>query len=116
MSSLSQFDCTNTLNDQLLEEVEVVVEGDGWEVARSVPCPILPYGTPGSCYSLLPIPKDIFATTGNFSATLNFKVRDCDPTTGEPETDEGYSDDYSVRNCELKTFKGLDFGFFFVFF
>lgn len=60
-----QFDCTNTLNDQLLEDVEVTVEGDGWEVLSSIKCPSLPYGTPGSCYTLLAIPEDIMATTGN---------------------------------------------------
>lgn len=59
-----QFDCTNTLNDQLLEGVNVVVEGEGWEVETSIPCPSLPYSQMGSCYSLLPIPQDIMATTG----------------------------------------------------
>lgn len=39
---------------------------------------------------------------GTFSATLTFKVRDCDPTTGEPETEEGYDDDYSVRSPKFE--------------
>lgn len=33
---------------------------------------------------------------GTFSATLKFKVRDCDPATGEPDTEDGYEDDYTV--------------------
>ncbi|MPC14041.1 Coatomer subunit gamma-2 [Portunus trituberculatus] len=94
----TQFDCTNTLNDQLLESVSVVVEGEGWVVQASLPCASLPYSQPGSCYVLLPIPEDIMATTGTLSATLKFTVRDCDPATGEPDTDEGYEDDYTVRS------------------
>ncbi|XP_042231266.1 LOW QUALITY PROTEIN: coatomer subunit gamma-2-like [Homarus americanus] len=96
-----QFDCTNTLNDQLLERVSVVVEGDGWDVEVSLPCPSLPYSQLGSCYALLPIPEDIMATTGTLSATLKFKVRDCDPVTGEPDTDEGYEDDYTLEDVEI---------------
>ena len=34
--------------------------------------------------------------SGTLSATLKFTVRDCDPATGEPDTDEGYEDDYTV--------------------
>lgn len=155
-----QFDCTNTLNDQLLENVNVVVEGEGWAVQVSLPCTSLPYSQLGSCYTLLPIPEDIMATTGKagkdrervnidyyisffflftynslttvtsslllaslpsyclpslshyslaspnllsftpgtLSATLKFTVRDCDPATGEPDTDEGYEDDYTVSS------------------
>lgn len=96
-----QFDCTNTLNDQLLESVSVVVEGEGWVVQTSLPCASLPYSQPGSCYVLLPIPEDIMATTGTLSATLKFTVRDCDPATGEPDTDEGYEDDYTLEDVEI---------------
>lgn len=96
-----QFDCTNTLNDQLLESVSVVVEGEGWVVQASLPCASLPYSQPGSCYVLLPIPEDIMATTGTLSATLKFTVRDCDPATGEPDTDEGYEDDYTLEDVEI---------------
>lgn len=38
--------------------------------------------------------EDLYS--GTLSATLKFKVRDCDPATGEPDTDEGYEDDYTV--------------------
>ncbi|KAK8403505.1 hypothetical protein O3P69_000520 [Scylla paramamosain] len=96
-----QFDCTNTLNDQLLESVSVVVDGEGWVVQTSLPCASLPYSQPGSCYILLPIPEDIMSTTGTLSATLKFTVRDCDPATGEPDTDEGYEDDYTLEDVEI---------------
>jgi len=96
-----QFNCTNTLNDQLLEDVHVVVEGEGWDVATNIPCSSLPYSQLDSCYVLLNIPEDMMATTGTFSASLRFKVRDCDPATGEPDTDEGYEDDYTLEDVDI---------------
>ena len=38
------------------------------------------------------------AVTGTFLNTLKFNVKDCDPTTGEPDDDEGpgYEDEYVV--------------------
>lgn len=36
----------------------------------------------------------------SFSSTLKFVVKDCDPTTGEPDP-EGYDDEYEVENVEL---------------
>ena len=43
-----QFDITNTLNDQVLEEVNVQMETeDGFEVIAYVPCPSLPCDQPG---------------------------------------------------------------------
>ena len=35
------------------------------------------------------------SVTGTFSCTLKFKVKDCDPNTGEPD-DDGYEDEYVV--------------------
>ena len=38
-----------------------------------------------------------FAVTGSFSCTMKFLVKDCDPTTQEPD-DDGYDDEYVVRH------------------
>ena len=38
----------------------------------------------------------VFVSTGTCSATLKFTVKDCDPTTGLPDSDEGYNDEYVV--------------------
>ena len=49
-----QFDVTNTLNDQLLENVRVEMEApDNFAVATHVPIPRLPYGQPGTTYTLV---------------------------------------------------------------
>ena len=34
---------------------------------------------------------------GTFLNTLKFQVKDCDPSTGEPDSDVGYADEYVVR-------------------
>lgn len=54
-----QFDCTNTLNDQILERVTVQMENaEDFEVLKCVPCPSLPYDTPGTTYTLVKLPED----------------------------------------------------------
>ncbi|KAK2504299.1 hypothetical protein MC885_000529 [Smutsia gigantea] len=54
-----QFDCTNTLNDQLLEKVTVQVEpSDPYEVLCCIPAPSLAYNQPGICYTLVRLPDD----------------------------------------------------------
>ena len=35
--------------------------------------------------------------SGTFGATLAYMVKDCDPTTGLPDSDDGYDDTYMVR-------------------
>uniref|UniRef100_A0A8C5RH20 Coatomer subunit gamma n=1 Tax=Laticauda laticaudata TaxID=8630 RepID=A0A8C5RH20_LATLA len=54
-----QFDCTNTLNDQLLEKVTVQMEpSEAYEVLRCIPAPNLSYNQPGMCYTLVRLPLD----------------------------------------------------------
>lgn len=94
-----QFDCRNTLNDQLLEEVQVALEPTeecGWQVLNTLPLAALPYGNEkGATYILLGLPED-GGYSGSFSATLKFNVKDVDPTTGEPESDDVYPDTFAV--------------------
>ena len=54
-----QFDCTNTLNDQVLEDVTVQMESvDGFEVIKYIPAPSLPCDKPGTTYTLVRLPDD----------------------------------------------------------
>jgi len=101
---LIQFDVSNTLSDQLLENVHIGFEpGEGCDliVVKEIPCPRLEFNVPGTAYVLLECPEDLTTSIGTCSATLKFKVRDCDPSTGEPETDEGYDDDYMLEDIEI---------------
>merc|ERR1711997_836389 len=55
----------------------------------------------GVCYVILSTPEDMSDWTGTISPTMKFVVKDCDPSTGEPDCDEGYEDDYNLEDMEL---------------
>uniref|UniRef100_H2YIZ0 Coatomer subunit gamma n=1 Tax=Ciona savignyi TaxID=51511 RepID=H2YIZ0_CIOSA len=95
-----QFDCTNTLNDQVLEDVTVQVEqSDAFEVIAYVPCPSLPYNQPGVAYACVAIPEGDEVTT-TLSCVMKFRVKDCDPNTGEAD-DDGYDDEYVLEDLDI---------------
>jgi coatomer protein complex subunit gamma len=97
-----QFDCTNTLNDQLLENVQAALElPDGYELVDTLKLERLEYNVPGTFYVILATPEDMSEWAGTVSATLKFVVKDCDPTTGEPDTDEGYPDEYLLEDLDI---------------
>jgi len=96
-----QFDCVNTLNDQLLENVIVRTEtSDSYEVISYKSCLSLPYNQPGIAYTLVKIPEDPTQVTATFECTMKFIVKDCDPNTGEPDN-EGYEDEYALEMLEI---------------
>ena len=39
--------------------------------------------------------------SASFSCTLKFVVKDCDPTTGDADEDEGYEDEYVLEDLDL---------------
>ena len=99
---LLQFECTNTLNDQLLEQVSIQLEAaEGYSVERILPCSRLEYNVPGTVYVVLATPPDMTDWVGTMSPTLKFIVKDCDPNTGEPDSDEGYEDEYVLEDLEV---------------
>uniref|UniRef100_A0A8C3Y8M5 Coatomer subunit gamma n=1 Tax=Catharus ustulatus TaxID=91951 RepID=A0A8C3Y8M5_CATUS len=97
-----QFDCTNTLNDQILENVTVQMEPtEGYEVIGYVPAKTLVYNQPGTCYTLVALSEeDPTAVACTFSCMMKFTVKDCDPNTGEAD-DEGYEDEYVLEDLEV---------------
>eukprot|EP00117_Sycon_ciliatum_P033353 scpid35960/ scgid25681/ Coatomer subunit gamma-2; Gamma-2-coat protein len=99
-----QFDCTNTLNDQLLENVSVALEtGDeGFELVNTVPIARLPYNQPSTTYTCMALDEDpSLCASGSFSCTLKFIVKDCDPVTQEPDGGDGYEDEYVLEDLEV---------------
>uniref|UniRef100_A0A8C6EY73 Coatomer subunit gamma n=1 Tax=Marmota marmota marmota TaxID=9994 RepID=A0A8C6EY73_MARMA len=94
-----QFDCTNTLNDQTLENVTVQMEPtEAYEVLCCVPARSLPYNQPGTCYTLaVALPKE---DLDPMCCMMKFTVKDCDPTTGETD-EEGYEDEYVLEDLEV---------------
>uniref|UniRef100_A0A8C8DRU2 Coatomer subunit gamma n=1 Tax=Oryzias sinensis TaxID=183150 RepID=A0A8C8DRU2_9TELE len=73
-----QFDCTNTLNDQLLQKVRRQIR-TVFFVLFFIPAGVLLHFDP---------------------CTMKYLVRDCDPNTGEPD-DDGYDDEYVLEDLEV---------------
>ena len=86
-----QFNVTNTLNDQLLTDVQVVLEeqdADMWEVQAVVPAPRVPFDVTKQTFVCLRRPADEGYPSTPFTSELRFKVQDVDPATGEPDEDD----------------------------
>ncbi|CEP19374.1 hypothetical protein [Parasitella parasitica] len=101
-----QFNCVNTLNDQLLENVEMVMQLDdedcGLVRVLEIPAPKLEYNVPGHIYVAYEREDVDDFPVASFTNTLKFVIKDCDPTTGEPD-EEGYEDEYQVEEIDLLT-------------
>ncbi|CAJ0945500.1 unnamed protein product, partial [Mesorhabditis belari] len=99
-----QFDCRNTVEDQRLVEVAVVLEEQGdepeWQITDRIDIDALPYGETRSAYLVLEYP-DSGAVVGQFECSLKFKVKDVDPKTGEPESDDTYDDQYVLEEVDI---------------
>ncbi|XP_041987111.1 coatomer subunit gamma-2-like [Aricia agestis] len=99
---LLQFECLNTLRDQLLKNVYIRLEpAPEYKILCEIPCDQLPFDKQGSVFCLLEFPKNPMDTMISFGATMEFVVHDCDPTTGEPDSGEGYADTYPIEEVEI---------------
>ncbi|KAI8149508.1 adaptin N terminal region-domain-containing protein [Fennellomyces sp. T-0311] len=101
-----QFNCTNTLNDQLLENVEMIMQPEiddcGLRKVVEIPLAKLEYNVPGVIYVAFAREDEGDFPVVSFTNTLKFDVKDCDPTTGEPDP-EGYEDEYQVEDIDVTT-------------
>ncbi|XP_053200551.1 coatomer subunit gamma-2-like [Panonychus citri] len=100
-----QFDCINTLNDQVLENVRVSMQvPEGYRKVCIIECPRLEYDVPGVTYTCVElVAEDVTSYTGTFeNLLLKYIVKDCDPDTGKVSDDEvGYDDEYALEDVEV---------------
>ncbi|KAJ0981913.1 hypothetical protein J5N97_010168 [Dioscorea zingiberensis] len=97
-----QYNCTNTIPEQLLENVTVFVDASEAEEFSEVvlkPLRSLPYDSPGQTFVAFEKPEGVPAV-GKFSNLLKFIVKEVDPATGEAE-DEGVEDEYQLEDLEI---------------
>nr|GMD09870.1 coatomer subunit gamma [Ipomoea batatas] len=97
-----QYNCTNTIPEQLLENVTVIVdasEAEEFSEVASKPLKSLPYDTPGQTFVAFEKPEGVPAV-GKFSNTLRFIVKEVDPSTGEAEED-GVEDEYQLEDLDV---------------
>jgi coatomer protein complex subunit gamma len=69
---------------------------EGFEVVHYTPCQVIKCNDTGTTYTLVKLPDDSSAVTGGLTCTMKYTVKDCDPTTGEPDDEEGYADEFTV--------------------
>jgi coatomer protein complex subunit gamma len=102
-----QFDVTNTIPEQKLVNVSVIVEGSepelfGSEPVLIVPCKELKYCIQGSTFVVLPRNPNVPIIPSSFNCELKFNVIEVDPETGEVEGDEdGFNDNYPLEDLEI---------------
>ncbi|XP_058190639.1 coatomer subunit gamma-2 [Rhododendron vialii] len=97
-----QYNCTNTIPEQLLENVSVIVdasEAEEFSEVSTKPLRSLPYDSPGQTFVAFEKPDGVPAV-GKFSNTLKFVVKEVDPTTGDAE-DDGVDDEYQLEDLEV---------------
>ncbi|EFN55078.1 hypothetical protein CHLNCDRAFT_31542 [Chlorella variabilis] len=99
-----QFNCTNTVREQVLEDVSVTMDlADAEEFSEEavLPLKVMPgvEEGPGQTYVVLARPPGSMAL-GRFLNILRFRIKEIDPTTGEAE-EEGYEDEYQLEDVEV---------------
>jgi len=103
-----QYQCTNTIEEQILEDVSVVmdlIEGeDCFAQIASVELKSMPLGTSGSTFVAFQRDENAFSSA-KFACTLRFTSKEVDPASGQAEED-GYEDEYTLEDIELSP---LDF-------
>ncbi|XP_010942771.1 coatomer subunit gamma-2 [Elaeis guineensis] len=97
-----QYNCTNTIPEQLLESVTVFVdasEAEEFSEVASKPLRTLHYDSPGQSFVAFEKPEGVPAV-GKFSNLLKFIVKEVDPATGEAD-EEGVEDEYQLEDLEV---------------
>eukprot|EP00020_Sapocribrum_chincoteaguense_P002773 CAMPEP_0170750244 /NCGR_PEP_ID=MMETSP0437-20130122/10824_1 /TAXON_ID=0 /ORGANISM="Sexangularia sp." /LENGTH=919 /DNA_ID=CAMNT_0011089219 /DNA_START=57 /DNA_END=2816 /DNA_ORIENTATION=+ len=109
-SLVLQFSVTNTLAEQLLEQVEVVVRPSGsvYAPTASTKLETLSYGAPGVVYVRCDLNSDgadslaaAIEAPFQYEASLRFQVREIDPSTNEPD-DMAYDDEYILESIDVR--------------
>jgi len=95
-----QFNLVNTLNDQILENVRVLVAPDELDEDDCVfiPAVVMKYDEPTVAYTAFEI--DSADPSAVLEIKLDFVVKDMDPDTGEVDED-GYQDTYALDDVEI---------------
>lgn len=96
-----QFHVTNTVKEQILEEVGVdmdLSDAPDYEEAFALPLDVAPTEGAGQAYVVLNRASGALAL-GRFHSILRFRVKEIDPSTGEAE-EEGFEDEYQLEDVE----------------
>lgn len=96
-----QFNCSNTIAEQVLEEVTVAMdlaEADGFEEELTIPLDQMPLNAVGQTFTVLA--REAGWPLGRMANILRFRVKEVDPSSGVVE-EEGFEDEYQLEDLEV---------------
>jgi len=98
-----QYNCTNTIAEQVLDNVSIRVDSPvkDLKVEAVIPAERLSAGAPGTIFVLLKKSPGSFPS-GTIQNTLKFTLKEIDPSTNEPE-EGGMEDEYQLETFDLGT-------------
>lgn len=101
-----QFSVQNTIDDQRLDNVTVLIDDTDSEVFTAmgeIAVTGIKYGETKNCFTVLEkTSPDAAVGPGQFTCELRFTVVQVDPTTGEEEGDT-YEEEYPLEDLEIST-------------
>ena len=101
-----QFAVQNTIENQRLDNVTVMVEDSDSETFKAsgeIPCTEIKYGEIKNCFTVMERSEDAPLTTSSFGCELRFTVVEVDPATGEEEGAPGFEDEFPLEEFEIST-------------
>jgi coatomer protein complex subunit gamma len=71
---------------------------EGFNVVRYISCSQIGCVETGTTYTLVTLTDDSSAVTGTLSCTMKYRIRQCDPDTGQPKNaeEQAYPDEFVV--------------------
>jgi coatomer protein complex subunit gamma len=70
--------------------------GEVFQIVQYKSCPVIESNQIGTAYTLVELASGSSAVTGSLSCIMKYKLRNCDPATGQPVEAEGYPDEFTV--------------------
>jgi coatomer subunit gamma len=100
-----QFSVQNTIENQRLDNVTVLIDDSESEVfsaSGEIPTEGIKYGESKNCFTVLERNADIPLTSSNFTCELRFTVVQVDPATGEEDGDT-FEEEYPLEELRITT-------------
>lgn len=100
-----QFSVQNTIDDQRLDNVTVLVDDSETEVftaSGEIACEGIKYGDTKSCFTILERDAEAPLANSTFTCELRFTVVQVDPASGEEEGDT-FEEEYPLEDLEIAT-------------
>jgi coatomer subunit gamma len=100
-----QFSVQNTIDNQRLDNVTVLVDDSDSEIFNAsgeIACEGIKYGETKHCFTILERNTEVPLTSSTFACELRFSVMTVDPMTGDEEGDT-FDEEYPLENLEITT-------------